>query len=65
MQYEVEVREVHTVIIVVDALHETEAREKANDILEAGAYPDGTALPEPVYEDTADTDEWAVTRING
>ena len=65
MKYEVKVQEIHTVTITVDALHESEARKQANSILESGVYPDGAALPEPVYETTADIDEWEVTRVNG
>lgn len=60
MKYQVKALEVHAVIIEVEAEDEQDAQAKAEEVLSCGCYPDGTDVPEAVYDTTLSRDEWSV-----
>ncbi len=57
------VQEIHTVPIRVRALHRQEAQAKAEELIEAGCYPDDTEFPAPEYSYTLERDEWPVMEV--
>ena len=63
-KFEVNIKEVHTQIIQVEAKDEEEARRKAGEIVETGVLPDGSNLPNATeYSYTLDSDGWAVWEV--
>lgn len=60
-KFQVEVQEVHTQLITVEALDAEAARLAANEVLESGVNQDGTDLPEDItYDHTIECAEWKV-----
>ena len=60
MQYEVEVLEVFSYVVAVEAESEREAQVKAEELVSEGYYPDGTELPQAEYDYSLNCDEWKV-----
>jgi len=58
--YYVKVAEVYTTEIKVEAEDENEAREIAEECLNAGENQDGSELEDGTYDYTIDSDEWVV-----
>ena len=57
----VEIKEVYTQRIAVEADSEDHAREVAAEVLNTGVQQDGTDLPNAtVYDYTLDADDWTV-----
>ena len=62
-RYQVQVQEVHTVSIFVDAPDEYEAKLAAEQIIADGCYDDDSAYDEPEYTSTLERDEWPVYKL--
>ena len=60
-KFSVEVSEVHTQLIEVEATDAEDARNVASEIVSSGIKQDGTALPdETTYSHTIESSEWLV-----
>jgi hypothetical protein len=57
-RFTVKVQEVHVVLVEVEADNRQEAQSAAEELIEAGCYPDGKDLPDAVYDHTLGRDEW-------
>ena len=63
-KYQVEIKEVHTRIINVEAESEQDAQVKAEEVLDCGVNQDGTDLDESAeYDYTLERDEWNVWKV--
>jgi hypothetical protein len=63
MDYEVKVRKVYKVILKITADAPWDAKEKANQIIKSGCYPDGSPIPQESYEYTMEPVHWGFWEI--
>ena len=62
-RYQVQVQEVHTISIFVDAADEYEAQLAAEQIIAQDCYDDDSEYDKPEYSHTLDRDEWPVYKL--
>ena len=60
MKYQVEVFEVFSYVVEVEAESAQDAQGEAAELIAAGCYPNGEDFPSPEYSHTLDRDEWNV-----
>lgn len=60
-RFHVEIKEIHTQVIIVEAEDEQAAQAAAEEVLNTGLNQDGSDLPDAVqYSTTVSRDEWRV-----